>query len=80
MEFYIVILVTDLTMTPHLMGALPPRAREMIAMRPLSPCRWGPVPLGPTAAHEPSRCHWGPAGEAEAPTLDHDEQMTEVKA
>jgi len=41
--------------------------------------RWGPVPLGPTAAQS-RRCHWGPVGEAEAPTLDHDEQMSEVKA
>jgi hypothetical protein len=40
----------------------------------------GPVPLGPTAAHDTHRCHWGPVGEAEVPTLDHDEQMIEVKA
>jgi hypothetical protein len=45
----------------------------------MDPVDGGPAPLGPTAAHDTHRCHWGPAGEAEAPTLDHDEQMIEVR-
>jgi len=60
-------------------GGAAPRAREMIAMRGAT-LDGGPVPLGPTATHDTHRSPKGPVGEAEAPTLDHDEQMTEVKA
>ncbi|ESQ20741.1 MAG: hypothetical protein CISAcid_12320 [uncultured Acidilobus sp. CIS] len=45
----------------------------------MDPVDGGPAPLGPTAAHDTHRCHWGPVGEAEVPTLDHDEQMIEVR-
>ncbi len=74
-----VILVTGLMDDPSPDGGAAPRAREMRAMRGAI-LDGGPVPLGPTAAHDTHRCHGGPVGEAEAPTLDHDEQMTEVKA
>jgi len=56
-------------MTPHLTGALPQgRGRR----GPSAPVDGGPVLLGPTAAHDARRCHWGPVGEVEAPTLDRE--------
>jgi len=41
-----VILVTGLTGDPSPDGGAAPRAREMRAMRPLSPCRWEPRSVG----------------------------------
>jgi len=54
-----VILVTGLTDDPSPDGGAAPRAREMIAMKGAT-LDGGPVPLGPTAAHDTHRCHWGP--------------------
>jgi len=48
-----VILVTGLTDDPSPDGGAAPRAREMIAMKGAT-LDGGPVPLGPTAAHEPT--------------------------
>jgi len=46
-----VILVTGLMDDPSPDGGAAPRAREMIAMRGAT-LDGGPVPLGPTAAHD----------------------------
>jgi len=51
-------------MTPHLMGALP-QGRGRWAPQP--PVDGGPVPLGPTAAHDTHRRRWGSVGEVEVP-------------